>query len=280
MNKQTFKPLTKSSNEAQQRLNYAVPAHLLQPMWLRGQESLVDDGLIYDPIAANACRNCILSDECLAGDINQKQLLHATITKICDERVQMFLEKNPNAWVLNIGAGLDTRFYRLDNGICHWIEIDVSENLLWREKLFHSSGRYKLICGSVDDVDWIDSLSIPSNVPVLIVCENALLSSSEHNVRQFIQSISLRFNSCHACIVVAGDKSSSTLGLRLGSQQYLHGLAKPAEKLRQWLPWCKSIKLFSPLDDNCGRWKLWQRALSVFPSIRNRLTPVLVELSW
>jgi len=31
---------------------YKIPANLLQPLWLRSRESLVDNGLVYDPIAA------------------------------------------------------------------------------------------------------------------------------------------------------------------------------------------------------------------------------------
>jgi len=260
--------------------SYDIPTHLLQPMWLRSRESFVDDGLVYDPIAANACRFCQLSSECLSGDIAQKQLLHATITKLCDERVSTFIKEKPNAWVLNIGAGLDTRFYRLDNGLCHWIEFDVSENLLWREKLFHPSERYKLVSGSIDNLHWIDALSIPNNVPVLIVCEQALLSRVESDIAKFIQTLSRHFSRCDTCIVVAGDKASTSLGKRLGSQNYAHGMSKPTEKLAQWLPWCKYVKLFSPLDDHCGRWKVWQRAIATFPSLRNRLTPVVVEMSW
>ncbi|MEJ6045312.1 class I SAM-dependent methyltransferase, partial [Vibrio cholerae] len=58
---------------------YQVPANLVQPLWLRSRESLVDNGLVYDPIAANACRRCALAQDCLTGDIAQKQLLHVTL---------------------------------------------------------------------------------------------------------------------------------------------------------------------------------------------------------
>jgi O-methyltransferase involved in polyketide biosynthesis len=103
-------------------------------MWLRNRESLVDDGLVYDPIDASACQRCELAPECLAGDVDQKQLLNATLTQLCYERVKNFLIDNPEAWVLDVGAGLDTRFYRLDNGRCHWLELDISEYLLWCQK--------------------------------------------------------------------------------------------------------------------------------------------------
>lgn len=269
-----------SKSEQDSKPNYSIPTHLVQPMWLRGRESMMDDGLIYDPIAANACRYCHLSSDCLSGDINQKQLLHATMSKLCDERVKAFLSKHPRAWILNIGAALDTRFYRLDNGLCHWVELDISENLVWRKKLFHSSERYQLRCGSVDTTDWLDTVAIPSNVPILIVCEQALLDREERDVARFVQMLGRSFSNAQACISVAGDKASSRLGKKLGSQSYAHGLKEPAEKIQQWLPWCRYVKLLSPFDDDCGRWKIWQKTLAKLPVIRNRLTPIILEFAW
>lgn len=269
-----------TTTKASKPARFDVPTHLLQPMWLRSRESLVDDALIYDPIAANACRYCHLSDDCVAGDIDQKQLLHATLTKLCDERVSSFLKDNPKAWVLNLGAGLDTRFYRLDNGLCHWVELDTSEHLLWREKLFHPSERYQLHCGSVASTDWLDNVAIPSSRPVLIVCDQPLLNCTESEVAHFVQRLSRYFSSGHACIIVAGDKTSTHLGQRLGSQIYQHGMANPVLKIQQWLPWYKYINQFSPLDHDCRRWKIWQRVIAKFPMLKKRVTPSLIEFCW
>lgn len=260
--------------------HYQIPAHLLQPMWLRSRESLVDDGLVYDPIAAKACRQCELSVECLSGDIDQKQLLHATLTNLCDIRVKMFLQTYPNAWVLNVGAGLDTRFYRLDNGICHWIELDVSEHLVWRQKLFHKNERYQLLCGSVNNTEWLDALPIPNKAPVLIVCDQVLLGCSIENIADFVQSLGCHFVNAQACFIVAGDKASTSLGKKMGSISYQHGMQSPTRKFLQWLPWLEWVKSYSPLEEECGRWKFWQKLISKMPLLKNRLTPILIEVRW
>lgn len=190
---------------------YQIPANLLQPLWLRSRESLVDNGLVYDPIAANACQRCQLAPECLSGDIDQKQLLHATLTQICDDQVNHFISRNPDGWIINVGAGLDTRFYRVDNGRCHWLELDVTENLLWRQKLFHKSERYQHMCGNVDDLSWLDNLPVPEKAPVLIVCEHALLDCSEKQVGKFIQALGCHFDSARACVVLAGISRQANL---------------------------------------------------------------------
>ncbi|ODS12661.1 hypothetical protein VSF3289_03005 [Vibrio scophthalmi] len=262
------------------KTRYQIPANLVQPLWLRSRESLVDDGLVYDPIAATACQRCQLAPECFSGDINQKQLLHATLTQLCDEQVTAFIKQNPDGWIINVGAGLDTRFYRVDNGRCHWLELDVTENLLWRQKLFHASERYHHQCGSVDDLSWLDDLNIPEKAPVMIVCEHALLDCNSAQVARFIQALGRHFDSAKASLVLAGDRCMNVLGQKMGSGQYAHGYDAPGEAVLRYLPWARWVRTSSPLDKHCVRWKLWQRWLTKFVGSKHRFTPVVVQLRW
>lgn len=259
---------------------YQVPSRLLQPLWLRSRESLVDDGAVYDPIAARACQRCHLAPECLAGDIPQKQLLHVTLAQICDQQVARFLTAHPDGWIINVGAGLDTRFYRVDNGRCHWIEVDVTEHLLWRQKLFHPSERYQHCCGSVANLDWLERLKMSHDAPVLILCEHALLDCQPSEISTFLRAIGLHFVHARACIVLAGDKTMTRLGQKLGSGAYQHGFAKPDQALVNALPWARRTLLLSPLDRHCYRWKFWQRIISKMSGLKTRLTPVVVEVRW
>ncbi|MGR5178747.1 class I SAM-dependent methyltransferase [Vibrio mediterranei] len=260
--------------------HFNVPAKLLRPLWFRSRESLLDDSIIYDPIAAYACRRCHLTSECITDNSDQHQLLHATLTQICDLQVKHFLDTHPDGWVINVGAGLDTRFYRLDNGRCHWVEVDTDEHLVWRQRLFHKSERYQLRCGSLDDMSWLQSLSIPCSRPVLVVCEQALLDHRENRIAHFIQSIGCYFQHARACLVLAGDLTASPLGTRMGCECYQHGLKRPAQKLLNWLPWMHKVSLLSPIDQHCRRWAKWQRVLAKLPVYRYRLTPNVVNLEW
>ncbi len=269
-----------SRSKTPPREHYQVPAHLLQPLWLRSRESLVDDGLVYDPIAAKACLSCELAPECLSGDVAQKQLLHATLTQLCDQQVSQFLSQHPDAWIINVGAGLDTRFYRLDNGRCHWIELDVTENLLWRQRLFHKNERYSHRCGSVADLSWLDELPIPDQAPVLVLCEMALLDFDALHVANFVQALGRHFIAAEVCLVLAGDQANSKLGQKLGSGQYAHGFADPAQQVMNWVPWAHWVKSFSPFDRYCSRWKVWHRWISKIPALKKRLTPSLVHVKW
>ncbi|WP_117236397.1 class I SAM-dependent methyltransferase [Vibrio maerlii] len=260
--------------------SHQVPARLFKPMWLRSRESLIDDGLVYDPIAARACAKCAINPECLSGNVSQSQLLHVTLTHLCDLQIKHFLDQNPEAWVINIGAGLDTRFYRLDNGRCHWIELDVTEHLLWREQLFHRCERYKHHNGSVEDLSWLSELKIPEDTPVLLVSEMALLDCNHSQITQLLQALGRHFLHANTCFVLAGDKCDSPIGHKFGTEPYQHGFENPAQSMLNGLPWAKVVKQISPLDQTCMRWKWWQKCLAKSQMLKYRYTPVVVSMQW
>lgn len=257
---------------------YHIPLDLLQPLWLRSRESLSDDRLIYDPVAAAACRQCHLKPDCLTGNVNEQQLLHATLTLQGDRQVQHFLRRHPNGWVINVGAGLDTRFYRLDNGRCRWFELDTDENLLWRERLFHRSERYTMRSGSVTDLSWLRSLPVRQNTPLLLLCDQALLQCNSDELAYFVQNIGYHFSQAEVCLVIAGDYCGTALAAKMGAGQYCHGYRDPVRRILDWLPWAELISSHSPLDHPCGRWHPWQRWVTKIPSLKYRLTPVLVHI--
>ncbi len=261
-------------------MSHQVPTRLLKPMWLRSRESLIDGGLVYDPIAARACSKCAITPECLSGNVSQSQLLHVTLTNLCDIQIKRFLDQNPDAWVINVGAGLDTRFYRLDNGRCHWVELDVTEHLLWREQLFHRCERYKHRSGSVEELSWLSKLRIPEDSPVLIVSELALLDCNQEQIAHFIQALGRHFLHAQTCLVLAGDKCDTSFGRNLGCEAYQHGFESPADTLLNWLPWAKHIHQFSPLDQTCVRWKWWQKCMAKSHAMKFRFTPVVVSMQW
>ncbi|UXI01402.1 class I SAM-dependent methyltransferase [Photobacterium sp. TY1-4] len=256
---------------------YHIPTALLQPLWLRSRESLEDEGLIYDPVAAAACNQCHFKADCLTGNVPARQLLHATLTLQCDRLVQQFLRRHPNGWIINVGAGLDTRFYRLDNGRCRWFELDTDENLLWRERLFHRSERYTMRPGSVTDLSWLKSLPVMGKAPVLLLCDQALLQCNDAELARFVQQLGCHFSQIEVCLVVAGDRCGSALAARMGSGSYQHGYKDPVRQILSWLPWAELIGSHSPLDHACPRWRPWQRWLAKVPSLKYRITPVLVH---
>ena len=51
----------------------------------------------------------------------------AARTAILDDQVRAFIANDPDAVIVNLGAGLDTRFNRRRHGKIEWIELDLPD---------------------------------------------------------------------------------------------------------------------------------------------------------
>lgn len=113
--------------------------------------------------------------------------------KAFDHRVQNFLETHPSAIVVNLGAGLCTRFLRLDNGEVRWYEVDFPEVIALRHKLFNASKRHQFIAQSILNFSWMDGIERSPNQPMLILYEGVSMYLSEIENRSLLYQIEQRF---------------------------------------------------------------------------------------
>jgi O-methyltransferase involved in polyketide biosynthesis len=73
-----------------------------------------------------------------------------------DEIANNHISKNPLCTVINLGCGLDTRFWRINNRECRYIELDLPEVIEAKRDLFGDKITYELIGCSVSDTAWIE----------------------------------------------------------------------------------------------------------------------------
>lgn len=80
-------------------------------------------------------------------------------TIVFDELVKDFIDKNPDCTVVNIACGLDTRFYRMDNGKITWYNVDLPETIEVRDAIYGESGRVSTIGISALDSAWAEKVT-------------------------------------------------------------------------------------------------------------------------
>ena len=101
-----------------------------------------------------------------------------------------FIAHNPEAVVVHIGCGLDSRFERVDNGQVEWYDLDLSEVIELRRELIGSEGgRYHLLSGSVFDSAWLDVVKVHSQRPFLFLAEGVLMYFKEEQVRSLVLTL-------------------------------------------------------------------------------------------
>jgi O-methyltransferase involved in polyketide biosynthesis len=80
-------------------------------------------------------------------------------TRMLDEMVRAFLVHVPRATVVEIGAGLNARFERLDNGTLRWVDVDLPDAMDLRRRFFTETARRTMVAASVLDPAWTDIVS-------------------------------------------------------------------------------------------------------------------------
>lgn len=101
-------------------------------------------------------------------------------TIVFDELVKDFINKNPDCTVVNIACGLDTRFYRMDNGRITWYNVDLPETIEVRDAIYHESGRVSAIGISATDPSWADKVTKRGKMLFIIEGLSMYLTSDEN----------------------------------------------------------------------------------------------------
>jgi len=111
-----------------------------------------------------------------------------------DRYVRDFLARHPEAVVVHIGCGLDSRFERVDNGQVVWYDLDLPDVIELRRKLIGGEGeRYHLLACSVFDSTWLERVSIHRQLPFLFLAEGVLMYFEEAQVKSLVLMLQEHF---------------------------------------------------------------------------------------
>jgi methyltransferase (TIGR00027 family) len=113
-------------------------------------------------------------------------------SKKYDDYALDFLDKHSDGVIINIGCGLDTRFFRIDNGQLHFFDLDLPEMIKLKKHLLLENDRYQMIGQSVLDFEWMDPIA-ELNRPALILAEGVLMYLPKEKVTELLLELQRRF---------------------------------------------------------------------------------------
>ena len=158
-----------------------VQETLLMPLRARAQQSGKWFQLLDDPKAVEVAE-AIDYDFAKFDRSMQTELGCVLRAMQFDAWVNDFLGRHPQGIVVDVGAGLNSRYERTDNGGGHYYELDLPEAMAVRKQFFEEGDRRTHVTGSVLDRDWIEQIKSTGG-PYLIVIEGVLMYLSEDDVR-------------------------------------------------------------------------------------------------
>lgn len=174
-------------------------------------------------------------------------------TILLDRMVGAFIRENPHGVVVNIACGLDTRFYRLDNGTIRWYNLDLPETIQIRRRFLEENGRVSTIACSAMDEAWAEAVE-PSEEKTLVVIEGLVMYLTEADVQDILSIIDRRFTAVEVIMEtmnpfimrhvkersIAATRAKFTWGIKSG---------KELEPLASGLTWVEDVSLVEGMKE-------------------------------
>lgn len=135
-----------------------VSQTLLMPLLGRALFSQEPYSPLHDKQAVELANSINYDFEKLYKKVKKSTLFWMARPYHFDTAIKLYLEKNPRGIVVNLGAGLETAFHRVDNGDLTWIDLDLPEVISLREKLLPLTDRNHNIAKSILDYTWMDDI--------------------------------------------------------------------------------------------------------------------------
>lgn len=255
-----------------------VPETMLIPIRARYLESKRENPILSDPKSIEILDRieCDFSGkkEVSIGS----QIGVAIRTEILDEQAGRFLSENPDAVVVNLGCGLDTRFHRLDNGSVIWYDLDVPEAIELRKKFFDETDRLKFISKSVTDFSWVET--IPQNKPLLFIAEGLLMYFTKNEVKEILNKIGSAFPASQmlfeAMSPFIAKRTKRHADIKKYHAQFKWGIKTGAD-LEEWNQGIRFIQEWYYFDRHIKRFPFIFRLLACIPAFRKGMKIVHIR---
>ncbi len=124
----------------------------LIPLAVKANETMRKEPRISDPKAVEIIKALNIDMQQYDKFMSHEGVIARTI--MLDRQLEEIIKKEPEAVIVNIGAGFDNRFSRVDNGKILWFDLDLPDVMAARKKAFDEQDRVTMISGSALDSDW------------------------------------------------------------------------------------------------------------------------------
>lgn len=167
-----------------------VQETMLIPLSIRANETIRKNPRICDEKAVEIVKSLNIDTSKYDKFASHEGVVARTI--LFDSSIEEYIKQYPNCVCVNLGCGLDNRFYRVDNGNILWYDIDFADAISVRKKVYQESERVTMIASSVLEDNW--TLNIPKDKPAIFIAEGLLMYFSKEQVKKLLHIITKNFS--------------------------------------------------------------------------------------
>lgn len=166
-----------------------VAETLLWTLHHRALEAARPDAVLADPLAVALVGRIDFpfAERFGGGEFAQWQGLRALAF---DEEVRRFAAEHPGGTVVALGEGLETQFWRVDDGRLRWLSVDLAEVVDLRRELLPGDPRLSALAVSALDPRWLDEVDPAAGV--LVTAQGLLMYLDPSDVERLIVTCARR----------------------------------------------------------------------------------------
>ena len=111
---------------------------------------------------------------------------------VFDSLVNLKLKENPNAVVIHLGCGLDSRVLRINANYKKWYDVDFDSVINERKRYYSESDNYKMIFGDAKDCLFLND--IEKSEFAIVIMEGVSMYLTTQEMQNLFNCLRLHFN--------------------------------------------------------------------------------------
>lgn len=171
-----------------------VQTTALIPLAIKANETQRKNPRIRDPKAVEIIKTLKIDTQQYDKFMSHEGVVARTI--MLDRQLKGIIKEHPDTVIVNVGAGFDDRFSRMDNGKILWFDLDLPDAISARRKAFPERERVTMIAGSALEDNWCgqvkESLAGRKSKPVFIA-EGLFMYFTLAQIRTFLEVLKNNF---------------------------------------------------------------------------------------
>lgn len=252
-----------------------VQSTMLLPLWGRAAASEKNPEILYDRQAIEIIKNCDFDFSSVAQTFGEfGGICYVVRARKIENAIRAFIQKHPRATIVNIGAGVDTSFSRVDNGTLRWYNLDLPDAIAFRQRFLPDSERNVSIAKSLLDATWFDDVSFRPENGIFFVAGGVFYYFKEQQLREIFKAMGRRFPGGEMYFDAESKqavKKSNRMVQKTGNKgAMMYFYVNDAKKLESWSPDIRLIsceEYFKDIPSN----KQWSLKLRLMMKVSDRI---------
>jgi O-methyltransferase involved in polyketide biosynthesis len=162
----------------------------LWTLYRRASEAARPDTVLHDPMAVELVETIDFPFEERFGASPGSSQWQALRARTFDREVRRFLHDHPGGTVVALGEGLETQYWRVNNGSVRWVSVDLPAVIDLRQRLLPEAPRMEVVASSVVDGAWHDAIDGPDGV--LVTAQGLLMYLRPAEVHDLVAACASR----------------------------------------------------------------------------------------